>query len=493
MAAVTHGHVDVEERGFVARFEQEPAIVERIQTIQRRRWLRDDNVWVVDAHWPSVRRLLHIASDLGWHITPKARAKEQQLKDESDALEYSLDVIHNGFGEAVFQCKVADDDALLAKVRGLPGAYFEGEWCVPTDWERCCGQLRELVEANARLEISPAAWRLLTEPDVAHLYVRSSAPPPAAVRIATPPPQNRAPSLPWKPAEQDLHMQALSHAITADGFQVSDALGGKLLPYQVAGVHYTLSAQRALLADEDGLGKTVQALAALETAARYPALVVCPGDLLRSWRAHAEHWLPASRTIRLWEPGEPGAAQSQADVLIVSYASLQQHRHEIAAQRFESIVADESHYLRNHASKRTRAALAIAAQVPGLRLCLSGAPLPGQPIELVAQLAFLGVLKRHFGGFWPFADRYCAPRQTELGTVLGAENLDELAQRVRAHCYCRRERAAVLSQLASEAAQVGAEPSDKRRKPRVTAREAAPKRSTTASFTAEAATPERSR
>ena len=41
-------------------------------------------------------------------------------------------------------------------------------------------------------------------------------------------------------------------------------LGGELRPFQRAGVDYVLRARRTFLADEQGLGKTVQALAALE-------------------------------------------------------------------------------------------------------------------------------------------------------------------------------------------------------------------------------------
>ena len=47
-------------------------------------------------------------------------------------------------------------------------------------------------------------------------------------------------------------------------------LGGELAPFQWAGVRYALRARRAFLADEQGLGKTVEALAALEADDAYP-------------------------------------------------------------------------------------------------------------------------------------------------------------------------------------------------------------------------------
>ena len=70
------------------------------------------------------------------------------------------------------------------------------------------------------------------------------------------------------------------------------ALGGELRPFQRAGVAYVLRARRTFLADEQGLGKTVQALAALEEDGAYPAVVVCPASLKLNWQRETERWLP---------------------------------------------------------------------------------------------------------------------------------------------------------------------------------------------------------
>ena len=64
-------------------------------------------------------------------------------------------------------------------------------------------------------------------------------------------------------------------------------LGGELAPFQWAGVRYVLDARRTFLADEQGLGKTVQALAALEADDAFPAVVVCPASLKLTWEREA--------------------------------------------------------------------------------------------------------------------------------------------------------------------------------------------------------------
>ncbi len=69
-------------------------------------------------------------------------------------------------------------------------------------------------------------------------------------------------------------------------------LGGELKPFQRAGVTYLLAQRRAFLADEQGLGKTIEALATLEADNAYPAVVVCPASLKLNWLRELERWLP---------------------------------------------------------------------------------------------------------------------------------------------------------------------------------------------------------
>ncbi len=69
-------------------------------------------------------------------------------------------------------------------------------------------------------------------------------------------------------------------------------LGGELKPFQRAGVSYLLAQRRAFLADEQGLGKTIEALATLEADSAYPAVVVCPASLKLNWLRELERWLP---------------------------------------------------------------------------------------------------------------------------------------------------------------------------------------------------------
>ena len=94
---------------------------------------------------------------------------------------------------------------------------------------------------------------------------------------------------------------------------VVGALGGELAPFQWAGVRYALDARRAFLADEQGLGKTVEALAALEADDAYPAIVVCPASMKLELAAGGAKWLPHRSVAVIERPRArcPRAARSR--------------------------------------------------------------------------------------------------------------------------------------------------------------------------------------
>ena len=76
--------------------------------------------------------------------------------------------------------------------------------------------------------------------------------------------------------------------------RVPRSLRDALLPFQERGVHFGLERHgRCLIADEMGVGKTIQALAIASCFLRDgPMLVVCPASMRLAWAREAERWLP---------------------------------------------------------------------------------------------------------------------------------------------------------------------------------------------------------
>ncbi|MGO9320200.1 MAG: DEAD/DEAH box helicase [Solirubrobacteraceae bacterium] len=233
-------------------------------------------------------------------------------------------------------------------------------------------------------------------------------------------------------------------------------LGGELKPFQRAGVSYLLARRRAFLADEQGLGKTIEALAAVEAAGAYPAVVVCPASLKLNWLRELERWLPQRSACALSGNGAGGRgastdlaastadvaarsaeAASAPDITVVNYDIVAARLHELCALQPRALVLDESHYCKNAAAKRTQAAQRLSAAVPrdGFVFALSGTPVTNRPAELISQLCILGRLE-DFGSGARFGQRF-----------RGADAHLRLHWHLRARCFVRRLKADVLPQL----------------------------------------------
>ncbi len=215
---------------------------------------------------------------------------------------------------------------------------------------------------------------------------------------------------------------------------VAAVLGGDLAPYQWAGVRYVLDARRCFLADEQGLGKTVEALAALEADDAYPAVVVCPASIKLTWQREAEKWLP-HRSVAVIEGR--AAVPPAGEITILNYEIVAAHRDALARRRPRALVIDESHYCKNPRAKRTQAVRQLASVVPpdGLRLALTGTPVLNHADELIAQLRVIGRLQ-DFGSGARFSQQFRDERSEE-----------RLHWHLRRHCFVRRLKSDVLPQL----------------------------------------------
>jgi len=217
-------------------------------------------------------------------------------------------------------------------------------------------------------------------------------------------------------------------------------LGGELRPFQRAGVAYTLAQRRAFIADEQGLGKTVQALAALEADGAFPAAVVCPAGLKLNWEREIRRWLPGRRVAVLQGRAEDGwrrAGAHDAEIVVLNYEVVEAHGERLAARGLRAAVFDESQYCKEPRAKRTKASIDLGRRVApgGLRLALTGTPIVNHPRELISQLRLIDRLG-DFGSGAGLSRRFRGP-----------ESLERLHWHLRAHCYVRRVKAEVLPQL----------------------------------------------
>ncbi|KDQ15288.1 hypothetical protein BOTBODRAFT_187400 [Botryobasidium botryosum FD-172 SS1] len=196
--------------------------------------------------------------------------------------------------------------------------------------------------------------------------------------------------------------------------QPSLVTGGVMKDYQLQGLSYLLwmhhNGMNCILGDEMGLGKTLQTLSLFAYIKEHakgpqePHLVICPLSVLQSWQNEAARFTPSLQTIRFHGPaperarlkalpalrdlhGPTKATDTQAlDVVITTYESYVAENMWFKTRRWNYVVLDEGHKIKNHES-------AIAASLIGIgsnyRLVLTGTPVQNNLIELWSLLHWL--------------------------------------------------------------------------------------------------------
>jgi ATP-dependent helicase HepA len=194
-----------------------------------------------------------------------------------------------------------------------------------------------------------------------------------------------------------------SEIVRLDLERRADALGALFAsrvyvkPHQVSVAHQVLSAAqpRFVLADEVGLGKTIEAglvlSAQLHAGLVRRCLVVAPSHLTVQWLAELFHkfnllftLLDADRAKA--ERAEPGPLWSRYDLVVTSLEWLsraQQEASEAAEAGWDLVVFDEAHHLRG--ARAYEVATALSHRTWGL-LLLTATPLQLDPGEYHALL-----------------------------------------------------------------------------------------------------------
>ena len=194
---------------------------------------------------------------------------------------------------------------------------------------------------------------------------------------------------------------ALSSELLAAIDDCTLRLGGldfTLRGYQDFGARFILARGRTLLGDEMGLGKTVQALAAATTLTHESPgariLVAMPASLLHQWVRTVRTRTRLAVGLAHGSEKEPAVAQwlATGGVLAVSYATLRTldlaRRLDASGVAIDLAVADEAHYVKNPAAKRTQALTALFERSE--RRCLmTGTPLENHPDEFQRILTLL--------------------------------------------------------------------------------------------------------
>jgi superfamily II DNA or RNA helicase len=244
-------------------------------------------------------------------------------------------------------------------------------------------------------------------------------------------------------AEGRARTEALQHALDTGQVQV-DLLKHPLFPYQLDGVAHLLSAGRALLADDMGCGKTVQAIAACEVLrARGEAkrvVVVTMASLKHQWAAEIDRYAGARAVV----VGGCGASRaealaSDAPYKVLSYELTWRELPRLQDLDADVLILDEAQRAKNF---RTKTATTLRAIPSRFLFVLTGTPVENRLDDLYSLLQLVD--PQVLGPLWRFNLDF--HQQNPKGRILGCKNLGELRTRI-AKVVLRRRKEEVLSQL----------------------------------------------
>ena len=199
-------------------------------------------------------------------------------------------------------------------------------------------------------------------------------------------------------------------------------LRGTLRPYQVRGYSWLRFLTRfglgACLADDMGLGKSIQTLALLgsrlEEAAEQlavqlaaqptaqsagkanaapppPVLLVCPTSVLGNWEREVQRFLPSLRVLIHHGQNRAKGSQFEAlarqhDVVLISYPLVSRDLAQLEGIHWDGVILDEAQNVKNVGAQQSRAVRLLRSNY---RIALTGTPVENHPRDLYSLMEFL--------------------------------------------------------------------------------------------------------
>lgn len=221
----------------------------------------------------------------------------------------------------------------------------------------------------------------------------------------------------------------------------------ELYAFQDYGSSWLAERKTALLADRPGLGKTVQAIRAAQKVGAQTILVLCIGTVKRNWLRQCEFWGLNQYRLTCCDTGKSAISAFPKQVVTVSYDLLLNESifNQLSARKWDVVILDEAHMLKNHKAQRTRAvfgARGLARTARKALWALTGSPMMNRPEELFVMLStmFPEAIKK-YPSYRAYTEHFCDGQTGKRGNweAKGATNQEELAALLAPHMLRRSE------------------------------------------------------
>lgn len=244
------------------------------------------------------------------------------------------------------------------------------------------------------------------------------------------------------------HISTEEVLIGADYNSIVSSDGRKLMPYQVDGIKFLeQSDARAILSDEQGLGKTVQALALLKLHREKltPAIIVCPTTVKLQWHHEIIRWCGVNGYLTQVINSSKEIAAPGFNIYITTYDLLKTEKcFAHVANNIRFVVIDECQRIKNHLSERAKAVQKICKNVEHI-LPMSGTPVKNNAGEYFTVLNL--VKPTIFPQYSRYIETHCDSYSNGYGYKVGGLKNPDRFHELTKDFIIRRTKAEVLPDL----------------------------------------------
>lgn len=249
-----------------------------------------------------------------------------------------------------------------------------------------------------------------------------------------------------------LHFESLAISESNAYESIISSDGFKPRQYQIDAIKFAeQSDARCIIADEAGLGKTIQTLGLLKLHQEklLPAIIVVPSTVKLQWMYEIHRWCADAKDPRfLTQVIHTGkeCAMPGFKIYIVTYDILKNDNlfKYLPPNYVKTIIIDECQRIKNHLSDRAKAVQKVARDVPHL-LAMSGTPIKNNAGEY---FTVLNLVKRTMFPHWQkFIDNYCDSYNNGWSTKVGGLKNPERFHEDTKDIIIRRTKEQVLPDL----------------------------------------------
>ncbi len=209
----------------------------------------------------------------------------------------------------------------------------------------------------------------------------------------------------------------LRSLMEAETVATPEDLQASLRPYQQRGYAWLYKNSRigfgSIIADELGLGKTLQVIAALlkfkqeGLLDKKKALVIVPTTLLTNWQKEMSRFAP-NLLWHTYHGPKRAFPEDDFDVMLTTYGIARSDAKQLAKIKWHSITIDEAQNIKNPGTAQTKAIKKLKSDI---RIAMSGTPVENRLSEYWSIMDFTN--KGYLGGLKPFLRDYSYPIEVE--------------------------------------------------------------------------------